>query len=191
MKPIIPFKISYGAGLTDLNNLPNVVRLIIGEKFSSFSTDTVFIVETNLDDVNGEILGYLINRLFEEGARDVQFIPTFGKKNRPGILVKIIVDDSKISNVINCLFSETGTFGIRFYPCNRFLLNRDTKNIRFKYDNQTFNVRLKIGSDNLGNIFSAKLEYEDLAKIAKTLNIPLQKIYRVLLKELESHKDNT
>jgi len=172
--PMIPMKTSYGAGKREIKNVPNVVRLIMGKRLSDFSEERVQVVETNVDDVDGETLGYLIDKLLESGAKDVQYIHTVGKKNRPGILISIITDELSLPKVVKTLITETGTLGVRFYSCNRLILDREIKTIKFREKNKVFAVRIKVARDSDGNIISFKPEYEDVVKVAESLNIPFR-----------------
>ncbi|MFX0133951.1 MAG: nickel pincer cofactor biosynthesis protein LarC, partial [Candidatus Hodarchaeota archaeon] len=110
--------IGYGTGTKTFPNIPNIMRVITGyqkEKFSN--TDEVVILETNLDDVSGEILGHAIKTLIDEGqANDVCIIPTITKKNRPGHILKVITDSINEEELIKILMHETGTLGVRVYP---------------------------------------------------------------------------
>lgn len=106
-------KVGYGAGKRDLE-FPNVLRIVKGD--APMETDNVSILETNIDNVTGEVLGNTFQRLMESGARDVTLIPTLMKKNRPGHLLRVITKPEDSSTVSEAIIRETGTLGVRVLP---------------------------------------------------------------------------
>lgn len=143
-------KIGYGIGSRDDNDLPNVLRIIVGE--TAACPDAVYIIETNIDDMNPQRYGTLMEGLFKEGALDVFWTPVQMKKNRPGILVTVLCSEARLEDMIEILFRETTTFGVRYYEVNRRILKRETKRIKGK--------RVKVGSYK-GEIYKIRPEYED------------------------------
>ena len=104
--------IGYGAGQKDFEGFSNVLKIIQGDE-NNFEMDSVKILETNIDDVSGEILGHLIEKIMDQGAKDVSIYPGITKKGRPTNLVCVICDDVKVDTIIDTLILETGTLGIR------------------------------------------------------------------------------
>ncbi len=118
-------RIGYGAGTRELPSQPNVLRLVVGETIDGGPPDEqVWNVETNLDDVSGEVIGYCISRLWEAGALDVYTTPIQMKKNRPGVVLSVLCEASGIERIEAILFRETTTLGVRRWPVTRRKLDR-------------------------------------------------------------------
>ena len=126
-------KTGYGAGKRDLESIPNLLRLITGK--STFKSDlnaqkeylkeNIFVLETNIDNMNPEIFGYLMDRLFEKGALDVCYIPVFMKKNRPGTQIQVLCKKGVKNILTDCILSETGSLGVRYYEAPSIDLARE------------------------------------------------------------------
>ncbi|MFX1451901.1 MAG: nickel pincer cofactor biosynthesis protein LarC [Promethearchaeota archaeon] len=179
--------IGYGAGTKIFPGTPNIMRLITGYKKEIISnTDEVIVIETNLDDVTGEILGHTINTLINEGhAKDVCIIPTITKKNRPGHLLKIITDSINEEELVKILMKETGTLGVRVYPSKRFVLNREIKKIEIDLDNNKWKIDIKIVKNHKGEIIRVKPEFNDIINIAKNTNYPARIIENIAIKKIQ------
>ena len=175
--------VGYGAGNTDNKTIPNLLRIFIGELSQDRESDEMWIVETNIDNMSGEILGYVMDKLFEAGAVDAYFTPIQMKKGRPGIIISAIVSDMNLSSVELVLFNQTTTFGIRKYKVARKVLTREFKEV----DTQLGKLKLKIGRFN-GNIKTYSPEYEDCKKIAEEKGIPLKEVYNIISKDIENYK---
>ena len=172
-----PLKIGYGAGTKDFKEMPNVLGITIGKPVDrGFFKDEIAVLETNLDDVSGEIVGYSVDRLLQEGAKDVSVIPMFTKKNRPGQILKIVANKKDVEHLSHILIEETGTLGIRVYPCERLILSRELFQVDVLIDDVKETVNVKVAKDNKGRIIRIKPEYEDLKKIADRTNKPLREI---------------
>lgn len=171
---IIAEKVGYGFGDREFKNFNSFTRIIAGDIYYR-ATDIC--IETNVDDVTGEILGYTMEKLFENGALDVSFIPAYMKKNRPGTIVRIISTRDKLDKLTEILFRELGTFGVRYYKINKKMLYREFENRYYEGEE----VLIKKGIDK-GNIIRESVEYEDAKKIASKRMIPLRKIYEALEK---------
>ena len=112
--PMAPLKIGYGAGTKDFEGLPAVLRLTLGQPLNNeLVKDNIAVLETNIDDVSGEIVGHAVDRLLAEGAKDVSIIPMYTKKNRPGQIVKVIADQKDAQHLSQVLINETGTLGVQ------------------------------------------------------------------------------
>lgn len=171
-------QVGYGAGSNDNPNIPNLLRIFIGET-SDQASDEMWIAETNIDNMSGEILGYVMDKLFEVGAVDVYFTSIQMKKGRPGVIVSAIVSELNLPSVESVLFSQTTTFGIRKYKVVRKILAREFR----EFDSPLGKVKVKIGKFN-GTTKSISPEYEDCKRIAEEKSIPLKQVYTIISKEL-------
>jgi hypothetical protein len=172
-----PTAIGYGAGTKNFAEMPNVLRITLGEPFDyQLLRDEIYVLETNLDDVTGEIIGHTVDRLLREGARDVSVIPMFTKKNRPGQILKILADRTDVERLTRILIKETGTLGVRAYPCERHILNRESIQINIRIGNTKETVNVKIARDGKGEIVQMKPEYDDVKRVADKTNKPLREI---------------
>ncbi|MFH1288440.1 MAG: nickel pincer cofactor biosynthesis protein LarC [bacterium] len=165
--------IGYGAGGRDFPNTPNLLRVIIGESSEGEGEDVITVIETNIDDMSPQILGYVMEKLFSKGALDVFFTPVYGKKNRPGILLTVLSELDKTNELAKIIFEETTSFGVRLYETRRKKLKREIKEIKTKYGK----IRVKYGYLD-GKAIKAQPEYEDCKKIAEEKQIPLIKFFK-------------
>ncbi|MBW2171155.1 MAG: nickel pincer cofactor biosynthesis protein LarC [Deltaproteobacteria bacterium] len=172
-------QVGYGVGTRDLEEIPNLLRVVLGEPHSITEADSVTIVETNIDDMNPEIFGFVMERLFEDGALDVIWVPVFMKKNRPGTMVQVICDETDREAVVRRILSETTATGVRHYRVERTKLPRKLREATTSYGK----VRVKEFSDPSGRTFQVP-EYEDCKKIALEQNVPLKLVYQTIVKEI-------
>ena len=179
--PVKPIKIGYGAGTKDFEEMPNVLRVVLGEpvEYNLFK-DEIVVLETNLDDVTGEIIGYVVDKLLLEGARDVSIIPIFTKKNRPGQILKVITDKENVEHLSRLLIEETGSLGIRMYQCERRILLRESIPIEVVIDGLREDVKVKVSRDREGKIVQLKPEYDDVKKLAEKTSKPLREIIGIV-----------
>lgn len=169
-------EIGYGAGKKNME-MTNVLRTMIIEDDNSFkknSNDEVFVVEANIDDMNGEIAGYAMEKLLNEGALDVFYTAIQMKKNRPGVKLTVICNIDKVEKVKDIILSETTTIGIRYYKVRRECMNREFKEINTPYGKLT----IKISSMN--NIKKVMPEYEVCKELAIKNNVPIREIYNCI-----------
>ena len=178
LPPMIVKKVGYGVGKRDIDERPNVVRAILGELANQEYTDTVALLETNVDDYNPEQLGYMMELLFKEGALDVAYVPIYMKKNRPGILIKIICRPEQMDKLLNIMFKECSTSGIRYSFVFRKRLKREIIEINSPWG------RIKAKKYYLpdGTSF-IKPEYEECLCTAKKYGISLRQIYSFIAGE--------
>lgn len=170
---IKPKKIGYGAGRKDFDH-PNVLRII--ESSDIQESDEIDVIETNLDHLTGEEIGYLFDKLLELGASDVSITPIIMKKNRQGSLLKVISSRKNREKLIEAIFNETGSLGIRIAPnLHRGIAKREFIKKEFEIQGEKFEVTFKIGYVN-GEIISSRPEYEDLKQIAEKTGLPLIKV---------------
>jgi len=173
--------IGYGAGSNDNPEVPNLLRVFIGEDTQREESDEVWIVETNIDNMPGEILGYVMDKLFGAGAVDAYFTSIQMKKGRPGIIISAIVPEKCLSSVEAVLFNQTTTFGIRKHKVVRSILSREVR----EYESSFGKIKVKIGAFH-GDIKSISPEYEDCKRIAEEKNIPLKHVYTIISRELDA-----
>jgi uncharacterized protein (TIGR00299 family) protein len=169
-------KSGYGAGSRDFPGHPNVVRLTIGESASNAlvaktASDTVTVLEANLDDLNPQVFGYVMDRLFEEGALDTFVVPVQMKKNRPGTLLTVLCKPEDACRLTQLVFSETTTLGVRRRDEMRQTLARRWESVRTPWGE----VRIKIASMN-GTVTNYAPEYEDCRRIAAEHHVPLKTV---------------
>lgn len=137
-------------------------------------------MEVNLDDISGEVLGYVMDLLFEAGANDVYYTPIFMKKNRPGVLLQILCSKKSLNKMKEILFKETTTLGVRYYPLTVHRMERTFTKVETKWGA----VTVKLGIFN-GEIVQRSPEYEECKKLAETHNLPLKKIYKAVWKAVK------
>ncbi len=168
-------KSGYGAGSRDFPGHPNVLRLVIGEALpllaSKTKSETVSVLEANLDDLNPQVFGYVMDRLLEEGALDVFGMPVQMKKNRPGTLLTVLCKPEDAEKLAQLIFSETTTLGVRRREESRQTLARRWESVRIEWGE----VRIKIASMN-GTVTNYAPEYEDCRRIAAEHHVPLKTV---------------
>jgi len=168
-------KSGYGAGTRDFPGHANVVRLTIGEAQAGLaensSQETICVLEANLDDLNPQVFGYVIERLLEAGALDTFAAPVQMKKNRPGILLTVLSKPEDASRLTQIIFTETSTLGVRRREEQRQTLARKWINVVTRWGD----IRLKIASMN-GTVTNYAPEYEDCKKIAAEHHVPLKRV---------------
>lgn len=169
-------KTGYGAGSRDFPGHPNVLRLTIGESApnavaNNIDSDTVIVLEANLDDLTPQVFGYVIDRLMDEGALDAFATPVHMKKNRPGMLLTVLCTPENERKFSQLIFSETSTLGLRRREQGRQTLARRWQDVSTPWGT----VRIKIASMN-GTITNYAPEYEDCRRIAAECRIPLKQV---------------
>jgi uncharacterized protein (TIGR00299 family) protein len=163
--------IGWGAGEWDLPERANVARVLLGERASSDESDSICLVETNLDNASGELVGYLFEKLFAAGAVDVYTTAIQMKKSRPGVKVSVLVAPSGRAGVEDVLLRETPTFGVRRVLMERSKLGRREKTVATPFGD----IRLKVGMIN-GEELKASPEYEDCRAAAQKHGVPLTRV---------------
>lgn len=175
--PMKPTAIGYGAGMKDFTEMPNILRITVGESLDhQLLKDDIMVLETNLDDVTGEVIGHAVNKLLQEGAKDVSVIPMLTKKNRPGQIIKIIADRTTAEHLSRVLMEETGTLGVRLYPCERRILSRESVSMKIKINEIEESIDVKVARNRKGEILQIKPEYEEVKRLAKKTDKPLREI---------------
>jgi len=169
-------KIGYGIGNKD-ENIPNVLRVYIGSDITAESTEKISssIVECNIDDMNPEYYDYIIDSLFDAGAKDVYITPIIMKKSRPAAKLSVLCDTGTEKNIEEILFKETSSLGLRKYKVEKIILERKIECVKTKYG------EVKIKSAFYKNkLIKSKPEYEDCIRIAKEKNIPINEVYKMV-----------
>jgi pyridinium-3,5-bisthiocarboxylic acid mononucleotide nickel chelatase len=192
--PLPPMKveqIGYGAGTREFESRANVVRLTVGEAAEELATaslhgaqqDTVAVIEANLDDLTPEVFGYVMDRLFAEGALDVFAVPVQMKKNRPGTLLTVLAPPAEAERLVRTVFAESTTLGVRVRQEQRHVLPRRSVTVATPWGD----VRMKVANLN-GTIANVAPEYEDCRKIAAEHQIPLKQVMQAAVAEYETQR---
>ncbi len=188
----IPQKIGYGTGTKNFKEIPNILRISIGipQFFNNIQTDFVTVLETNIDDINGEILGNLIEKMSLEKpfVKDITIINGITKKNRPIYILKVICSDDIEKEIAKMIFHETGTLGIRKSRMERYIIPRFNLLVPIEIEKESHVINVKISKDPEGNILNIKPEFEDIKKISEKLNYPLKRTIEIV-NNLISQKD--
>ena len=172
LPPMTIESIGLGAGTKDLSGQANILRLFVGQVDTPGSSDRVWVLETNLDDLPGEVVGHATTLLMAAGALDTFLTPIQMKKNRPGVMVTVLCDRSQIPAMETILFRETTTLGIRRYEVGRHKLKRQAAEVTTPFGL----VKGKLGwLDGRPPTFSP--EYEDCARVANAQGVPLRDVY--------------
>jgi uncharacterized protein (TIGR00299 family) protein len=190
MKTLVAEKIGFGLGTRDNKTRPNVLRAVLGTSIidpapssaeaHDWETDTVAVLETNLDDINSEILGNFVERAFTAGALDVFHTPIQMKKNRPGVLLTVLCAEAEADNFSELILRETSSFGVRRYSAQRRKLRREFTTVTTPHGK----VTVKVGKLD-GRVLQAAPEFESCRKLAEETKLPLKQIYEAASKAIE------
>jgi pyridinium-3,5-bisthiocarboxylic acid mononucleotide nickel chelatase len=178
--PIPPMrlrKVGYGAGTRDFPDSPNVLRVLMGESDLTAPSHTVVIVEAEIDDMNPQIFGVVMEQLLAEGALDVFYTPIQMKKNRPGTLLTVIAAPDARQRLTATIFRETTTIGVRYREMTRECLDRETITV----DTSLGSVRFKVARRD-GEVLNASPEFDDCARIARERHVPLKDVQAAAMK---------
>ncbi len=176
MENFVPQRVGFGVGGRDNKTRPNVLRAVLGETTATathdWETDTIAVLETNLDDVNPELLGHFVDLAMAAGALDVSHAPVQMKKNRPGVLLSVLCAPEQADKFCEMILRETSAFGVRRSTVERRKLRREFVNAQTPYGE----VTVKIGRLD-GNIVQTAPEFESCKKLAVEKNVPLKTVY--------------
>ena len=164
-------KTGYGAGKKDFS-IPNLLRVVWGETIEATPSVSVTVIETNIDDTSPEVMGYVMDKLFEAGAKDVFFTPVYMKKHRPATQLTVLCNEMQIPIMEQILFTETSTIGLRKFQANRTCLPREIVKVTTPYG------EIQAKKVLFGSTTRIALEFEDACRLAKERNVPLIEIYR-------------
>jgi uncharacterized protein (TIGR00299 family) protein len=177
-------RIGHGAGQKEFLEQPNLLRVFVGTALPSANPgegDRVWMLETNLDDVPAEVIGYCVERLFATGALDVYCTSIQMKKNRPGVLLSVLAAQEQVSALETVLFRETATFGVRRYPVSRSKLRRTAHTVPTTWGP----IEGKRGwRDGEAGVFTP--EYESCARVARQQGVPLREVYAAVQRAFEA-----
>src|SRR5258705_3835997 len=167
----------YGAGTREYDNFPNVLRVMLGETVAQHPADEwLWLIETNVDDVSPQIIGYVMDRAFELGALDCYFTPVHMKKNRPGVLLSILSDKKQKESLMQLLFKETTTLGVRTYEVARRALQRSMVRVETLYGP----IDVKVAHLN-GRVVNEMPEFEQCRHAATKADVPLKFVEEAVL----------
>jgi len=172
MPPMIVDRVGYGVGSRELADRPNLLRILLGRYGEKHDTETVTVMEANVDDANPEWLGFLMERLFAAGALDVVFCPGWMKKNRPAVLIQVVGRPHQQDILMEILFRESTTLGVRYQIVQRKTLKRDEVEV----DSPWGRMKAKRISRTDGS-FQIVPEYESCRRIALDKGLPIREIY--------------
>lgn len=177
----------YGSGKKNFESIANTLKIVRGNTKKTPNLESVKILETNVDDVSGEILGNLVEKIMSKGAKDVSIYPGITKKNRPTNLVRVVCSDDSLEGIVDTLVGETGTLGIRVGSSERFVIPRTIHGIALSIDGKAFDVRYKVSSHK-GKIH-LKVEFDDLQNISNSLNKSLKEAEYLVMREIKKNSD--
>ena len=189
MQGLVAEKIGFGLGTRDNKTRPNVLRAVLGTTLDprpstpgspDWEMDTIAVLETNLDDINAEILGHFVERALAEGALDVFHTPIQMKKNRPGVLLTVLCAENDADKFSEMILRETSAFGVRRHLTERRKLRREFVTVKTPFGE----VAVKLGRLN-GKVVQAAPEFESCKKVADQAKIPLKEVYEAALKTLQ------
>ena len=178
---ILTQAIGYGAGSREIKQVPNLLRVVIGEMAPRYDEDEIAIVETNIDDMNPEIYPYVIEKLLASGAYDAYLVPILMKKGRPGILLSVMVQPGRLDDIVKVIYNETSTIGLRIKRTGRIKLQRRQAEVVTSFGKVTVKVLVHDGKERLAP------EFEECKRLAIEHNLPLKDVYEMIQKELSEH----
>ncbi|MDX2227446.1 MAG: nickel pincer cofactor biosynthesis protein LarC [Verrucomicrobiae bacterium] len=175
-------RVGYGLGQRTLASRPNVLRAVLAQAESPAGSerDTVTLIETNIDDLSPEVLGHVMEQALLRGALDCWFVPIQMKKNRPGVLVSLLVEPARTEDMARWLMRETSTFGVRTTPWERHKLQREIVRVKTPWGE----VEAKVGRQG-GERICFSPEFESCKRVAITHQVPLKSVYEAVLKSQE------
>lgn len=174
--------IGYGAGTREIPETPNLLRVGIGELAHAYDRDELVSVETNIDDMNPQIHPYLIEKLLTAGAHDAYLVPIIMKKGRPGVLLSVMVNSARLDTIINLIYQQTSTIGVRIQNIGRRKLSRRQVEI------QTSFGPIRAKSVVRGDKEVVTAEFEECKRIAEERGLPLMQVMQRLEIELQSRQ---
>ncbi len=172
--------VGYGAGTREIAEIPNLLRVVLGSLTQKTTEDSSVIVETNIDDMNPQVYPYLIDLLLKAGAHDAYLVPVVMKKGRPGLLLSVLADPSALDSIIECIYRETTTIGLRIHHVDRKKLPRELVEVATSFGIVKTKAIVRDGKRTLA------VEYEECRRIAGERNVPLLSVMKQLEQELSA-----
>ncbi len=197
-------KVTYSTGQKKFKNFSNILRLIYGESEETISTqnmhplqkyvEDVTVLETDVDDVSGEMLGNFINTMENEKILDIQVLPSITKKNRPSHVIKILCHPQNSFKIMEKIINELSTLGIRFYTIKRVCVDRKFKKSKIDINSKTYELNFKISYVKMNdeiNVINVKPEFEDLKRISKESTLSIKEILFYCQSEIKKHFESS
>ncbi|MHA1440791.1 MAG: nickel pincer cofactor biosynthesis protein LarC [Candidatus Heimdallarchaeota archaeon] len=179
--------IGVGFGTKEFEKSPNCLRLFVGEDFAEeYPREVISIIETNLDDCSGEIIGYLTKHLMKLGAKDVYLTPIYMKKGRPAIKISVLCDPKDEMRFSTEILNQTSTIGVRISQSTKIMLKREYKDFTIKLNGKDWKFTGKIAYGTDGQVVHFKPEFEDVREIAEENNMPVIEVITLARKEIAS-----
>lgn len=176
MQGLTPERVGYGIGSRENKTRPNVLRVVLGQTEQAsthdWESDTISVLETNLDNINSEILGAFVEKGLAAGALDVFYTPIEMKKNRPGVLLTVLCQEKDADHFSELILRETTAFGVRHTMAHRRKLAREIQKAATSFGE----VEIKLGRLN-GQIIQASPEFESCRKVAEQAHVPIKTVY--------------
>jgi len=176
--------IGYGAGKKNFDLFANVLKIVKGEESDYFQQDSVQILETNVDDVPGEVLGHMIDKIMANGAKDVTITPAVTKKSRPTNLISVICESNSVNAILDILVSETGTLGVRVRTSARFVVPRVIVTVPLIIHGKSFAIKCKIIKYQ-GVVKHFKVEASDVKSVADSLSLSFKDANDLIRSEIK------
>jgi hypothetical protein len=173
--------IGYGAGTRRLKETPNLVRVCLGKVSGrGLKLEEIAILETDVDDVSGEIIGFVIEKLLAEGALDVNATPMLMKKGRPGFLIRVIAKTPDAERLARLVMLHTGTLGVRVMPiAHRFVLERKLVPVEVKIGRRKLKAHVKVAREQ-EKLVGLAAEYEDAKRIAERTGVSIREAMKLI-----------
>jgi pyridinium-3,5-bisthiocarboxylic acid mononucleotide nickel chelatase len=165
-------KIGYGAGTRELEDRPNVLRLMIGRERAVLETDELLEIAANIDDLSPQVYDHVMERLFAAGARDVTLTPTMMKKGRPAIILGVLAAPAHREAIARVIFEETSTIGLRFHSVARLKLHREIREVETRFGK----IRVKVSGDHDHGAITISPEYDDCRRVAVEQKVALRTV---------------
>ena len=177
--------IGYGAGTKEFKEIPNFLRVIIGELRPDMEKEQIVVIETNIDDMNPQVYPFLIERLLAAGAHDAYLIPIIMKKGRPGMLLSVMAGQRIMDDIVSLIYRETTTIGLRVQKIGRLKLPRQEREVQTTFGPIKVKAVIREGKESIAP------EFEECKRIAREKNLPLLEVARLLESELSNKGDHT
>jgi uncharacterized protein (TIGR00299 family) protein len=180
--------VAYGAGTREYDDFPNVLRVFVGEtsEHAEPTVERLSMIETNIDDLSPQVLGHVMDQAFELGALDCYFTSVQMKKNRPGILLSILCEQNKKEELMQLLFRETTTLGVRTYEVERRALERVVVSVETPYGP----IDVKVARLN-GQVVNEMPEFEQCRRAARGAGVPLKRVEEAVRAAWERQRSNS
>jgi pyridinium-3,5-bisthiocarboxylic acid mononucleotide nickel chelatase len=180
LPPLVPSAIGYGAGTANPHDWPNVLRVFLAKPQSQewSESDQVIQLETNIDDMNPQIYESVMERLFEHGALDVNLTPTIMKRNRPGIILTVLAKAEPADDLVQTIFRETTSIGVRRQVIDRVTLSRSTNTVRLPQG------KVRVKTVQIGDTLKHRPEFQDCQVISRKTGIPVQDVITSVIRKL-------